>query len=174
VLRWQGESVWHLPLWQGSIVFAPAAWPEASQRLAGGQVDVVPEALLRSAALTVRERSGGERIVVAVGGARRTLKNLFQENGVPAWRRDVPLLYLGERLLWVPGLGCDRDLLSDALAAAHSVASGNQGGGSAPESGAQSQGAADSHGSVQDTGAAPGISPQRAFALLWRPDLLIA
>jgi tRNA(Ile)-lysidine synthase len=175
VLRWQGESVWRLPPWQGSIVFAPTAWPEESQWGAGGHVDRVPETLLRSATLSVRERAGGERIVVAVGGARRTLKNLFQEYGVPAWRRDVPLLYLGERLLWVPGIGCDRELLSDALAAGRRVAaSGNQGGRYAQDSGAQSQGAADSPDSVRNTGAAPANSPQHAIALSWRPDLLIA
>jgi tRNA(Ile)-lysidine synthetase-like protein len=44
------------------------------------------------------------------GGASRSLKNLFQEAGVPAWRRTVPLIYLGDKLLFVPGLGIDRGL----------------------------------------------------------------
>ncbi|OXH86996.1 tRNA(Ile)-lysidine synthetase [Burkholderia multivorans] len=42
-------------------------------------------------------------------GPSRTLKNLFQERGVPAWQRDVPLLFAGERLIYVPRLGVNRD-----------------------------------------------------------------
>lgn len=42
------------------------------------------------------------------GGPSRTLKNLFQERGVPAWQRDVPLLHVGETLLFVPRLGVNR------------------------------------------------------------------
>ena len=39
---------------------------------------------------------------------RRTLKNLFQEAGVPSWARSrVPLLFCGEDLVWAPGLGVD-------------------------------------------------------------------
>ena len=44
---------------------------------------------------------------------RRTLKNLFQEAGVPPWERDgLPLLYCGAALVWVPGLGVDADFVS--------------------------------------------------------------
>jgi tRNA(Ile)-lysidine synthase len=42
----------------------------------------------------------------------RTLKNLFQERGVPAWKRDVPLLFVGETLLFVPLIGVNRDALA--------------------------------------------------------------
>jgi tRNA(Ile)-lysidine synthase len=39
---------------------------------------------------------------------RRTLKNLFQEAGVPPWQRErLPLLYRGADLVWAPGLGID-------------------------------------------------------------------
>jgi tRNA(Ile)-lysidine synthase len=39
---------------------------------------------------------------------RRTLKNLFQEAGVPSWARlRTPLLFCGADLVWVPGLGVD-------------------------------------------------------------------
>jgi len=39
---------------------------------------------------------------------RRTLKNLFQEAGVPPWERDrVPLLAIGADVVWVAGLGVD-------------------------------------------------------------------
>ena len=43
------------------------------------------------------------------GGPGRTLKNLFQERGVPAWQRDVPLLFAGDLLIYVPRLGVNRD-----------------------------------------------------------------
>jgi tRNA(Ile)-lysidine synthase len=43
----------------------------------------------------------------------RTLKNLFQERGIPAWKRDVPLLYSGEDLLFVPLLGVNRSVLPE-------------------------------------------------------------
>ncbi|MGI0505743.1 tRNA(Ile)-lysidine synthetase, partial [Burkholderia sp. ZZQ-2] len=32
------------------------------------------------------------------------------ERGVPAWQRDVPLLFAGERLIYVPRLGINRDV----------------------------------------------------------------
>jgi tRNA(Ile)-lysidine synthase len=36
------------------------------------------------------------------------LKNLFQEAGVPPWKRDrLPLLFSGDQLVWAPGLGID-------------------------------------------------------------------
>jgi tRNA(Ile)-lysidine synthase len=53
-------------------------------------------------------RNGGERLQPDSRRPRRTLKNLFQEAGVPPWRRDrLPLLYCGDDLVWVPGLGVD-------------------------------------------------------------------
>ena len=58
--------------------------------------------------LRVRLRAGGERLQPDSRRPRRTLKNLFQEAGVPAWERErLPLLVLGEDLVWVPGLGVD-------------------------------------------------------------------
>jgi tRNA(Ile)-lysidine synthase len=45
-------------------------------------------------------------------GSGRTLKNLFQEQGVPAWKRDVPLLFVGDTLLFVPLLGVNHAALT--------------------------------------------------------------
>jgi tRNA(Ile)-lysidine synthase len=70
-------------------------------------VQGVQRSVLEGAPLTVRARQGGERMRLRVGGPLRTLKNLFQEAAVPAWRRDVPLLFVGGTLLWAPGLGVD-------------------------------------------------------------------
>ena len=61
---------------------------------------------LRSDRVTVRLRKGGERLRLDLRRPRRTLKNLFQERGVPPWRRDrLPLVYCGESLVSVPGVG---------------------------------------------------------------------
>ncbi|KGB99068.1 tRNA lysidine(34) synthetase TilS [Burkholderia cepacia] len=100
-LAWDGQEVWRLPGWRGTFVFAPAD---------AGSADAVPEALLRGARLAVRTRAGGERMRTSPGGPGRTLKNLFQERGVPAWQRDVPLLFAGDRLIYVPRLGVNRDI----------------------------------------------------------------
>lgn len=61
---------------------------------------------LRRAPVTVRLRRGGERLRPDCRRPRRTLKNLFREKRVPTWKRErAPLLYCGERLVSVPGLG---------------------------------------------------------------------
>jgi tRNA(Ile)-lysidine synthase len=56
--------------------------------------------------VTLRARAGGERLQLDARRPRRTLKNLFQEAGIPPWRRErLPLLYCDDELVWVPGLG---------------------------------------------------------------------
>jgi tRNA(Ile)-lysidine synthase len=56
----------------------------------------------------VKLRSGGERLQPDARRPRRTLKNLFQEAGVPPWERErLPLLYRGDDLVWAPKLGID-------------------------------------------------------------------
>lgn len=65
----------------------------------------VPRHLLQ--ALSWRPREGGEQFQWRPGGVPRSLKKCFQAAGVPAWERDVPLLYAGDRLLLVPSLGVD-------------------------------------------------------------------
>jgi tRNA(Ile)-lysidine synthase len=58
--------------------------------------------------LSIRLRAGGERLQPDPRRPRRTLKNLFQEAGVPPWERDrLPLLTSGDDVVWVPGLGVD-------------------------------------------------------------------
>ncbi len=60
---------------------------------------------LQDEPVTVRFRQGGEVIRPFLHGPNRTLKNLFQEYGVPPWQRDrFPLLYCGEVLVCVPGI----------------------------------------------------------------------
>jgi tRNA(Ile)-lysidine synthase len=54
----------------------------------------------------VRFPKGGERVKPPRARHTRTLKNLFQESGVPPWVRErTPLVYRGKQLLWVGGIG---------------------------------------------------------------------
>ncbi|ASW00392.1 tRNA lysidine(34) synthetase TilS [Paraburkholderia aromaticivorans] len=105
-LAWQGEPVWRLPQWRGTFVFAEAA---------AGDPDAIAGSVLRRGVLSARARSGGERMRTgeAPHAPSRTLKNLFQERGIPAWKRDVPLLYVGDDLLFVPLLGINRAALPE-------------------------------------------------------------
>lgn len=53
---------------------------------------------------TVATRSGGETIKLAEQGRHQTLKNCWQQWGVPPWLRDqYPLLYQDGNLIAVPG-----------------------------------------------------------------------
>lgn len=54
--------------------------------------------------LTVRFARGGERIRLAGHARSHSLKNLFQQAGVPPWQRQrLPLIYLEHELLCVSG-----------------------------------------------------------------------
>ena len=96
--------------------FAPLAWNgERRVRVAalGGELRFARArgrgfSLPGSGALEVRLRAGGERLQPDARRPRRTLKNLFQEAGVPPWERErMPLLFCGDDLVWAPGLGVD-------------------------------------------------------------------
>lgn len=106
---WRGEETWRLPQWRGTYVFAPADAHDAN---------AVPETVLTRAPLVVCARRGGERLCDAPGGPRRTLKALFQARGIPAWARDVPLLFSGNTLLFAPLIGVNRAVNADPAAGA--------------------------------------------------------
>jgi tRNA(Ile)-lysidine synthase len=91
---WNGENALPLLALGGVLKFKPEE---------GRGLSV---ARLRSECVTVRLRRGGERLRLDERRPRRSLKNLFQEQGVPPWRRDrLPLVYCGENLVSVPGIG---------------------------------------------------------------------
>jgi tRNA(Ile)-lysidine synthase len=95
-VAWRGEARLALPALGGELAF---------RRVRGEGIDA---ATLKERALTVRLRSGGERLQIDERRPRRTLKNLFQEAGVPGWQRArLPLLFDGDSLVWAPGLGVD-------------------------------------------------------------------
>ena len=65
---------------------------------------------LAEAALTVRFRQGGEHFRPVGRRHGQELKKLWQEAGVPPWERErSPLVYQGETLLAVVGLGVAAD-----------------------------------------------------------------
>ena len=95
-VEWRGERRLPMPALGGELHF---------RRARGAGID--PKWLKRCV-LHVRLRSGGERLQPDPRRPRRTLKNLFQEAGVPSWqRKKLPLLYRGDELVWAPGLGVD-------------------------------------------------------------------
>ena len=67
--------------------------------------DGVPASLLSSAVL--RGRAGGERFQFHPRSVARSLKKQFQAAGVDAGDRQGPLVFAGEDLVFVPGLGLD-------------------------------------------------------------------
>jgi tRNA(Ile)-lysidine synthase len=101
---------------RGARAFAPIAW-KGEAKLAipalGGELRFrrgrgIDAKRLERESFEIRLRSGGERLQPHARRPRRTLKNLFQEAGVPHWTRSqIPLLFCGEDLVWVPGLGVD-------------------------------------------------------------------
>ena len=95
-VTWNGEPRVPLPALGGELRFRAA-------RGDGIALDSVQKNVF-----SVRLRRGGERLQPHAGRPRRTLKNLFQEAGVPPWERErLPLLFCGDDLVWAPGLGID-------------------------------------------------------------------
>ena len=95
-LRWDGEPRLPIPALGGELRF---------RRVRGEGIDLKR---LEATRVTIRLRAGGERLQPDAKRPRRTLKNLFQEAGVPGWERErMPLLYCGADLAWASGLGVD-------------------------------------------------------------------
>lgn len=82
-----------LPAWGGTLVVRRCR--------AGG----IASARLRGAEL--RPRAGGESFQAAPRASARSLKKQYQAAGVPPWQREGPLVFDGDTLLFVPGLGAD-------------------------------------------------------------------
>ena len=100
-VAWRGERKLALPALGGELRFRKA-------RGAGIDAKWVEEGAMR-----VKLRGGGERLQLDARRPRRTLKNLFQEAGVPPWERErLPLLYRGDELVWAPRLGIDARYVS--------------------------------------------------------------
>jgi tRNA(Ile)-lysidine synthase len=79
-------------------------WPGCIEVTEVGSRGIAPA---RLAAVRALARRGGETFQPGPGRPSRPLKKQYQAFDIPAWQRDGPLLYDGERLLFVAGLGCD-------------------------------------------------------------------
>lgn len=94
-LGWQGETFVELPFALGSVRF---------DRVRG--TGLRRAALDAGAALALR--AGGERLQLSGTRPRRALKDLLREARLAPWQRErLPLLFIGEALAWVPGVGWD-------------------------------------------------------------------
>jgi tRNA(Ile)-lysidine synthase len=119
-IRWPGTEV---HVWKGRLWALPpqpaidtqwqASWRgEALPLPDGGSLLLEPSVTL-SAPLTVRLRQGGEHLRPAGDAHTRELRDLFQQSGMPPWRRlACPLLFHGDELI---GVG-DRWLTERGLA----------------------------------------------------------
>jgi tRNA(Ile)-lysidine synthase len=97
-MPWLGEKQLVLSELSGVLKFTPADGAGISL----GKLTEYP--------VTVRLRSGGECLRPDCKRPRRSLKNLLQEAAVPPWERKMlPLIFSGEQLVCVPGLGVDCD-----------------------------------------------------------------
>jgi tRNA(Ile)-lysidine synthase len=96
-LRWRGEPAIELPGWAGRLSVRASAEP--------GAVDA---AWLATQSLDVRSPPAGARLRPRHGGPSRTLKNLYQERGVPPWlRAAMPAVFVGDRPIYAAGIGMD-------------------------------------------------------------------
>ena len=89
---WRGESSVELP--GGDL----AVRTDARRRHRGGEI--------RGCRVTLRSRSGGERIQLAANRPRRAVKKLLYDAQLPIWRRQaLPFIWCGDELAAVPGIG---------------------------------------------------------------------
>jgi len=99
-LNWRGEDCLELPASAGRLRFFSAQ---------AGAAGAVSQAWLTEQTLVVT--AGGAtsaRMRPQPQARQRTLKNLYQERGVPAWMRaTLPLVYAHGQLLYASGIGMD-------------------------------------------------------------------
>ncbi len=92
VLAWHGEPEIRLP--SGALTFVPVHG-------AGLCADK-----LKQAPVSLRSRTGGERIQLAMNRPHHAVKKLLQQAGLPRWERDaLPLVWCGAELAAIPGIG---------------------------------------------------------------------
>ena len=84
--------------------YAVPGWQGHVEVIATTSDGIAPQHLV---AVRPANRSGGERLALAPNAPPRSLKKQYQSLGVPADQRGGPLLWLGDQLLFVPGLGID-------------------------------------------------------------------
>ncbi len=92
-IAWQGEAELALPASHGVLHF---------ERVTGQGLSL---ARLQNSTVMVRPRQGSASIQLDNARPRQSLRNLLQQQGMPPWQRELlPLLYLGDELVCVPGV----------------------------------------------------------------------
>jgi tRNA(Ile)-lysidine synthase len=98
VVSWHDEPELYWPALSRNILFCPSRGKGISL------------ARLQQAPVTLRLRCGGEALRPHPDAARRSLKNLLQEQHIPPWQRErLPLLYCGDELACVVGVAVAAD-----------------------------------------------------------------
>lgn len=93
-IQWRGEAALEVPDWHGALHF---------ELVEGAGVSLQR---LQHEPLSLRQRTGGERMQIAAHAPSRTLKNLYQEQGIGAeHRKFLPLIYCSDDLLFAAGIG---------------------------------------------------------------------
>lgn len=93
-IPWQGQASLS---WAGGVLHFESTEGQglSRKRLSKGEV-------------RISARQGGEHFRPDQKRPRRSLKNLLRESAVPVRERSrLPLLWCGDDLVWVPGIGCD-------------------------------------------------------------------
>jgi tRNA(Ile)-lysidine synthase len=112
-LEWLHDEC-SIRLWRGQLQIVAPANPEEGEwtfvpvpvgSTQGGLSAAWITKSKKAGAVEFRVRSGAERLQVTASGPRKTLKNLYQENAVPPWQRQAPLLYMDGELIAVAGAG---------------------------------------------------------------------
>jgi len=94
LIVWRRERELALP--HGTLLFTPCNGSDARCAALDGRE------------VTVRLRIGGERVRLAHDRPRRALKSILRDAGMPPWQREsLPLVFCGDDLAAVPGIGVD-------------------------------------------------------------------
>jgi len=109
---------YELKVWRQVLSMHPANtikgyWFFEEAQLDNGEYGLatnIYEQAMRSGTIQERPRVGSEKIRIHEKRPRKTLKNIFQEHGIAPWQRDVPVLWLGQSVLAVVGIGINLDL----------------------------------------------------------------
>jgi tRNA(Ile)-lysidine synthase len=97
---WEGQASLHWPQFGGTLYFDAGEHGVDAEWLSGQR-------------LSIRLRSGGERLKPAANRPTRSLKQHYQSLGVPAWERErLPLVLADEEVLFAAGIGMDSHCLS--------------------------------------------------------------
>jgi tRNA(Ile)-lysidine synthase len=100
LVQWNGEDEIAVPAWRGVLRFVATDGP-------GFAAD-----WLSARSLALRARAGGERFKPHPTRPSRSLKREFQEAGIPEFARAaLPLVWRGDELIFVAGLGADARLI---------------------------------------------------------------